>query len=851
MSFKLATVAALELVEHGVDFFIKVDFFLDFGLQDTHELIRDDLFIDFKIDELRVFPLLDHELSQSLHLRQGQFHLAIRLFPFKFGVMIRPRLKIILWLFTIISTLLIMSVAGAFFSLDKEMAEKLEQKKFLQPTEFLAQGPRLALRQKLDEAAFLLGLEQQSYRSRQINQALLPGDYIAAEAADCLPRWAAEDAPSEALRCLIFIPRETPADLTLQETLWLWLGQDGEILKISKGSSRQDLAELRLAPLRLAQYLGDEPLMQEEVPLAEIPPACLNAVIAIEDQSFLEHKGFSVTGFARAALRNLFEGRAGQGGSTITQQLVKNYFLTSEKTIRRKLKELGMSILLESKYTKDQILETYLNIIYMGQNGAFRVHGYGSASRMYFGKALQDLDLAECALLAAIVNNPGGLHPWRKPEAALKRRQLVLGKMEELKLASPSALEAARQAPLPSKRSDVNVSETAPYFVDAVRKQLKALNLPTQGVRVLTGLDLGAQQAAQAALQKHLDRLEKEDKRIRELKEKGQRLEGAMLAADPQTGLVQVVVGGRNFRMTQFNRAVESRRQVGSIMKPIVVLAALEYGRQSGEPLTPLTLLKDEKFEVRYEGQKWSPENYGKKYFGEVPLFFALKESLNAATASLGLDVGLERVVSMARQLGVESDLKPLPALTLGAYEMRLPEVLTISMTLANLGEQPVLSYIQEVRDLGDQVLYTHQPQMMQATDPVATAVLVGMMKQGLISGTARAARSLGFDRPAAGKTGTTNDSRDTWFMGFTPDMAAVVWVGYDETTPSRLTGGSGAVPIWTEFMKQVTATRPADDFKWPEGTELKQFDHGDLKDLGLDVSKEPETTELIFREED
>ncbi|MBX3034349.1 MAG: transglycosylase domain-containing protein [Bdellovibrionaceae bacterium] len=764
------------------------------------------------------------------------------------GLFIRSRLKIILAGLTIVTTLLIISVASAFFSLKDKMNQTLEQKQFLRPTEFFAEGPIFVPRRLINADTLSKRFEDLLYRARQADQVLLSGDYFRGDRAACEIR-AGGALPEEIAGCFVFVRKDVPTDAINQETAWVFFDANGMILRVAKGSPQNETAQINLEPVRFAQYLGSEPLMQEQVPLGEIPSACLNAVMAIEDQKFLEHGGFSLTGILRAVVRNVMEGRKAQGGSTITQQLVKNYFLTSEKSFKRKLQEIVMSVMLETRFTKDEILQTYLNEIYLGQNGAFRVHGYGSASRYYFGKPASELNLSECALMAAIINNPGAYNPWRKAENAQKRRALVLSKMVELGMIDEPEAESSRQLPLPPKPGQALAVETAPYFIDAVHKQMRANNWPLEGARIYTSLDLDAQQAAQEAVQGHLSRLESSNKYIQSQKAKGRVLEGMLLSGDPGTGLIRVAVGGRSFRMTQFNRAVDSRRQVGSLMKPFVFLTALGEIRKDGTRFTPITLLNDEKFSLKYDAQTWNPANYEGKYFGEVPMFFALKNSLNAATAQVGLEVGLDKVITTAQQAGVESPLKPLPSLTLGAFEIAPKEVLGAAMTFASLGQRPRLSFIRRV-DYGDgDTLYEHDPAPAPALDPVNTSVLVGMMKQTVISGSARAAPLLGFTHPAAGKTGTTNDNRDTWFMGFTPHVATVVWAGYDDNTVTKLTGASGSVPIWTEFMKKVATRFPADDFPWPEGTVKVTLDRSDLEALHALREKDPDTVELIFAE--
>lgn len=766
----------------------------------------------------------------------------------RFWEPLRPRLKIILAVFTIIATLLIISVASAFFSLGNQMDETLRERRFLQPTEFFAEGPVFLPRSLIQPGQVEQRFEELLYRRREVHQVLLPGDYFRGSRTECEAR-AGGALDERTAGCFVFVRRNIGPDAVAQETAWIVHAEDGLILNLAKGTPPLEINELRLEPVRFAQYLGSDPLMQERAALGEIPPACLNAVIAIEDQKFLEHGGFSVTGILRAVVTNLSEGRKAQGGSTITQQLVKNYFLTSEKSFRRKIRELIMSIMLETRFTKDEILETYLNEIYLGQNGPFRVHGYGSASRYYFSRPVSDLSVGDCALLAAIINNPGRYNPWRNPENASQRRQIVLSKMLELRMISPEDSELAKKEKLPSKPGRTLATETAPYFIDAVRKQMKALDLPLEGARIHTSLDLEAQQAAQEAVQGHLNRLEKTNAYIRGRKEKGQGLEGMVLSGDPRTGLIRVAVGGRNFRMTQFNRAVDSRRQVGSVMKPFVFMAALGQERDDGRPFTPISILSDEKKNFRYEGQSWTPSNYDNRFFGQVPMFFALKNSLNAATASLGMEVGLDKIIETARLAGVTSPIKSVPSLTLGAFEMTPREVLSASMTFASLGNRPELSFIRRVESGAGDVLFEHDPNPEMAFDAIQTSVLVGMMKQVLLSGSGRGATLSGFTHPAAGKTGTTNNNRDTWFMGFTPHVAAVVWVGYDDGSATRLTGASGSVPVWTEYMKKVATRFPPDDFPWPKGTVQVQLQRGELQDLNALRDNDPEFVDLIFAE--
>ncbi len=761
---------------------------------------------------------------------------------------LRTRLKTILFRFTIILTLCFTLGVGfcahALFDLENEMTKKLESKKFLVPTEYYAAPVTFSERMLAQQESIVDILKKQNYRQRNIDQRILPGDFFTGSQSECASRLQMN--LDSASGCIVFINKDVNNSQSENETQSLVFGADGSILKIFKGTNTVPDATLD-APL-LAQYIGNEPIMQEEVTLGQTPPQCLNAIISIEDNNFLEHGGVSYKGIFRALVKNITSGRSAQGGSTITQQLVKNYFLTSEKTIKRKAQEVLMSIMLESRFSKDEILETYINVIYMGQNGAFQVRGYGSAAKYYFGKDLAQLNVSECALMAAIINSPGLFNPFKKVENATKRRNIVLDKMYDLKFISDTEMNQAKAQPLPQSSPSL-ATETAPYYIDAVRKQMNFLKIPLEGKKIYTGLDLEAQEIAQDSLQKHLSELEKNNKLIKSYKEKGHSLEGLVLSGNPITGMISVAVGGRNYRMTQFNRAIDGHRQVGSTMKPFVFLTALENTNKEGQNYTPTSLLSDEKFSTKYDNQTWTPENYGKKYYGKVPMFYALKNSLNAATANLALEVGLDKIIETARLLGVESELKNFPSLSLGAFELYPKEVLQAYMTFSQMGNRVLTSFIRKVSDSNNVEVYTHNPNPINVIEPASVAQLVGMMKQTILSGSARSISLSGFNYPAAGKTGTTNDYKDAWFAGFTPHITTVVWVGYDKNMSHNLSGSSGAVPVWLQFMKKVATKYPADDFKWPENVYTKHLEESDLKAINAtQESFDPKSVDLIFK---
>lgn len=707
-----------------------------------------------------------------------------------------------------------MVAANAYTSYEEDLEQKLQSKKFLSPTEFYAAPTQFQVGTYMNLQKTTELLIKQNFRARSAEQRLLPGDFLFAEKKDCLNILGHLEFTYE--RCFAFINKSVNPENASKEINWVLMNEQLLITKVFKNESTVEQSKVSLEPELLAQYLNTEPIMQEEMALSEIPTFCPNAIMAIEDANFLNHTGFSVTGTLRGLIVPLLKGKKPQGGSTITQQLVKNYFLSNERSVKRKAQELILAVLIEKKFTKDQILETYMNIIYMGQNGPFQLIGMGAASKFYFQKNLKEASLAECALLAAILNGPGVYNPFTKAEKTLNRRNLVLSKMKELKLISEREFEDAKIVALPTKKPNL-ASETAPYYIDAVRKQMKELNLPLQGAKIFTGLNLEQQQWAQESLRNHLEKLEKENKKISELKSKGNNLEGVVLSSDNSDGIISVAVGGRSYRMTQYNRAVDSHRQVGSIFKPLVYLTALTKTDKEGKAYQPLSIIPDEKFEVSYEKQKWSPENYTKNFFGPVPFYFALKNSLNASTAKLGLELGLDEIIKTAKSIGVTSELKSLPSLTLGAFEMYPKEVLQIYSNIANLGKSKKISFISKVTDAQNKVIYEHAPISTEVFDDASLSSLVSIMKQTTKTGSAKLIAASGFDFPVAGKTGTTSDYKDSWFAGFTPFMTTVVWVGYDQNLISGLTGASGAVPVWLNYMKNAANKYAKNDFPYPE----------------------------------
>lgn len=704
--------------------------------------------------------------------------------------MFHSRFKTILFGFTIIVFLsLTLGVGIAFGSLSFSdlKLKSLDQKNVLRPVEIYLAPHQLVKNQKIQSEELTILFPPERWRYRNVGEALLQGDFFKGDEADCRRKFKLSVFP-EGGRCFAWIKAPATAEQHL-----VVLNSSDLVVEIFEGA--QSIPQVLLESQLYAQFIGDEPILQKSFTLSEIPSYCPLAVMAIEDAQFLEHDGFSIKSIGRAFVKNLSSGRKAQGGSTITQQLVKNYFLSPERTLERKVKELAISLWIETKHTKDQILETYLNIIYMGQNGTYQVRGFSSASEYYFKKSVQNLSLSDCALLAAIINSPGMYNPFKNPEKATSRKNLVLKRMLELNLISKEEKQTAEAAALPAKRSQLAV-ETAPYYIQAVRAQVESLGLPWENLKIQTGLEIRLQAKAQKAIFNHLKYLEENNKLVKDLKAKGIELEAALLSADNKTGVIQAAIGGRDFRKTQFNRMTNSRRQAGSTVKPFVYLAALTEGDSAD------TIIQDEKVTITSGKKKWSPENYDRKFRGDITLKEALALSLNAATVNLSQKVGLEKVIQTMRQAGYQSEIPLYPSSVLGSFEVTPLESLNSYLTLARLGKTAETSFIYSIENLQGEILYSHGKQESeQRFNEEDVQELITMLEESIETGTGKAIRSAGYTGQVAGKTGTTNDYKDSWFIAFTPENTTLVWVGFDRNQSAKLTGASAALPIWLLFI--------------------------------------------------
>jgi penicillin-binding protein 1B len=598
-----------------------------------------------------------------------------------------------------------------------------------------------------------------------------------------------------------------------------------EVASIRDLDANREIAAVLLEPEQVGSYFGPHREQREPVRLGEVPRALVDAILAVEDQRFEEHPGIDVRRVFGAAWANLLAGEVRQGGSTLTQQLVKNFFLTPERSLDRKLKEAAMALLVEARFEKQEILEAYLNEIYLGQRGPTSIHGVGEASLFYFGKPVRSLRLEDAALLAGLIASPGEYSPFAHPDDAIARRNLVLQLMLEQGRIDAAAHAAARAAPLSIATRTTEPRETR-YFLDALRSQLPEVYdekaLEGEGLRIYSTLDLRLQQIATQALREGIEALEKKNPKLRG--PAGARLQGCLLALRPQTGEVLALVGGRDYGESQFDRCLQARRSAGSAFKPFVYVAGLESLR--GAPVITLaSTLDDAPLSIKTASGNWTPANYDHKFHGRVGVRNALEKSLNVATVRLAREVGTERIVDVARRLGIESPLDPVPALALGAADVTPLELARAYATLANGGEKPSVRFYEDLSDGSGRTLERNAGASEGVLD-AGTSYLAVSLLQGVVDrGTAHAVRDAGITGPVAGKTGTSDDSKDAWFVGFTPEMVAVVWVGFDEPRDMHLPAAQLAVPIWLRFLKDATGGVVPGTFEAPPSVRRVEID--------------------------
>ncbi len=566
-----------------------------------------------------------------------------------------------------------------------------------------------------------------------------------------------------------------------------------------------------LDPPLLASYYGPDQQERRPVKLEQISEDLVRAVIAAEDANFYDHTGVSFTGIARALWVNLRGGGIRQGGSTLTQQLVKNLYLTHERTLGRKAQEVVLAVLLELRYDKRQILEAYLNEIYLGGSGGVSLMGMGAASRAFFGKDAAQLNLAEAATLAGMIRSPASNSPIAHPENAKERRDWVLKRMADLKLVEPERVERALASPVEVAPEPV-VRRRAPYFADAIageaQRRFGIETLADGGYVLFSTLDWRNQQVAHEAVREGLKSVEKGYQKG--YKGKGP-LQAALVSVDSETGGILAYVGGRSYEESQFDRASQALRQSGSAFKPIIYAAAFEEGK-----VTPASFLQDEPLTVQLATINWSPKNDDGTFHGWVSVRTALEKSYNPATTRLAMDVGMPKIIELAQSMGITSQMEPYPSVALGAAELTPIEMASVYATFSSGGMRPSIHGLEAVLDRYGKPVEAAPLSAPKRVLSSRSAYLVTSLLQGVfVRGTARGAAA-GIPGDVAGKTGTTNKRRDSWFGGYSPDRATVVWVGYDDNSSTRLSGARAALPLWVRFMAKVT--RSGATFTQPPG---------------------------------
>ncbi|TLX54958.1 penicillin-binding protein 1B [Stutzerimonas nosocomialis] len=665
-------------------------------------------------------------------------------------------------------------LAGFAIYLDAVVQEKFSGKRWTIPAKVYARPLELFVGQKLAKNDFLAELDALGYRRE--NAAASPGAAsVSGNNVELHSRgFQFYEGAEPAQRIRVRFSGDYVAGLTRA---------DGG-----------DLAVARLEPLLIG---GLYPAHNEDrilIKLDQVPPYLVETLVAVEDREFFDHFGVSPKSIARAVWVNATAGSVRQGGSTLTQQLVKNFYLTNERSLTRKINEAMMAVLLELHYDKQEILEAYLNEVFLGQDGRRAVHGFGLASQYFFSQPLAELKLHQVALLVGMVKGPTYYNPRRNPERALARRNLILDVLVEQGVVTAEQAAEAKKRPLGVTRRGSLADSSYPAFLDLVKRQLREdyrdEDLTEEGLRVFTSFDPILQLKAEGAMSETLKRL------------KADEMEGAMMVTNPETGEIQAMLGSRQPGFAGFNRALDAVRPIGSLIKPAIYLTALE--RPSQYSLT--SLIEDEPFSVKgADGQVWRPQNYDRKAHGTVYLYQALANSYNLSSARLGLDLGVPNVLKTLGRLGVERSWPAYPSMLLGAGALSPIEVADMYQTIANGGFNTPLRGIRSVLTADGEPLRRYPFQIQQRFDPGAIYLTQYAMQRTMREGTGRSVyNQLPSSLTLAGKTGTTNDSRDSWFAGFSQDLLAVVWLGRDDNGKTPFTGATGALQVWADFMRRA-----------------------------------------------
>ncbi|MCA3952866.1 penicillin-binding protein 1B [Vibrio vulnificus] len=601
------------------------------------------------------------------------------------------------------------------------------------------------------------------------------------------------------------------------------------LTRIQSLESKGDLGYLRLEPKMLGMLEKDTDEQRLFLRREQFPEIMVDALLVTEDRDFYQHDGVSPLAIARAMFVNLKAGRTVQGGSTLTQQLAKNLFLTQDRTLWRKVREAYIALILDYRYSKDRILEAYLNEVYLGQSGNQAIHGFGLASRYYFGQPIQELRIDQLAMLVGMVKGPSYYNPVRFPERTKERRDLVLRLMMQQNMLTASEYDQAASRPLDIQDIPRIASRQPAYFQQLsmeLREKVGEAFQGETGLRVFTSLDPISQDKLEKAISKKVPELGKVA---------GNELEAAAVAVDRTSGEIRAMVGGKRTGYDGFNRAINASRPIGSLVKPAVYLTALEQP----EKYTLATTLQDTPLSLKgSKGSVWEPRNFDRQFRGDVPLYQALAKSLNVPTVRLGMQLGIDQVSDTLARLGVNrNEIRPVPSMFLGAFSLTPLEVAQMYQTLTNSGRKAPLTALRSVVDLEGHVLYQSLPKSSPAVNEQAAWLTTYAMKQGVAQGTGRYLQNQFAWAALAGKTGTSNDSRDSWFVGVDGREVTTIWLGRDDNQPTKLTGASGALRVYAEYLKQRTPEKLI--LPWPKEITTLGYQQKSDGELSFDCSSQ------------
>ena len=593
-----------------------------------------------------------------------------------------------------------------------------------------------------------------------------------------------------------------------------FFARDGGLVRIADGRISQIVSladnsvrnQYQLEPELVTNIFDRSRVKRRMTRYEDLPKLLVQAVTSVEDKRFFKHSGFDPIRIVKALIVDISSGRHAEGASTISQQLARGFFLTPEKTWRRKINEALYTLILEQKLTKDQIFEYYANYVPLGWRGGFNIFGFGEAAQAYLGKDVRDLSLPEAALLAGLVQRPSATNPFIYPEKAKSRRNIVLRLMRDNEYIVDQQYATATATDVRTVRGNGDAADSS-YFVDLVNEtltqKLPSIDFQDGGYRVFTSLDVDLQRDAADAVRIGLKEVDEAIARRHKKDKSGKmpEVQVALVALDPRNGEIKALVGGRNYGLSQLNRAL-AKRQPGSIFKPLVYAAALNTALFDSEKVfTPTTVLMDEPTTFYYDGKTYQPGNFGEKYYGPVTLRTALMKSLNIPTVKLAEAVGYGEIVKLARRAGLNMEVRATPSVALGAYEVTPIEMAGAYTMFPTNGVASRPNWVRTIRDRFGGNVYEQKVERHEVLDPRINYIMVNLMEDVLRAGTGAGTRGRGFTLPAGGKTGS---SKDGWFAGFTSKLVCVVWVGFDDNRDIKLEGAKSALPIWTEFMKRA-----------------------------------------------